>query len=245
MIELTFLGTRGEIQQRSRRHRRHSALLVAHGRQQIMIDCGADWRGSIGRIAPAAIVLTHAHPDHAFGLADGAACPVYAPEQTWQTLPAYPIRRKEVLPLRGALTIGGMQWEAFPVEHSTRAPAVGYRIGAGGATLFYVPDVVAIVDRAEALKGISLYVGDGATITRSMVRRSGSALVGHTSIRSQLVWCAKEGVGKAVFTHCGTEIVGGDERRIGPRVRQIAREMGVDARIAHDGLRLRLEAGAD
>jgi phosphoribosyl 1,2-cyclic phosphodiesterase len=208
-----------------------------------MIDCGADWRGRIGRIAPDAIVLTHAHPDHAFGLADGVDCPVYAPEQTWQTLPAYPIPRREVVPLRNALALGGLRWEAFPVEHSTRAPAVGYRISTGGATLFYVPDVVAIADRAEALNGISLYVGDGATVTRPMVRRSGSALVGHTSIRSQLVWCAKEGVRNAVFTHCGTEIVGGDERRIGPKVRRIAREMGVDARIAYDGLRLRLETG--
>jgi phosphoribosyl 1,2-cyclic phosphodiesterase len=204
-----------------------------------MIDCGADWRGKVDQVAPDAIVLTHAHPDHAFGLADGAACPVYAPGQTWQTLPAFPIRRREVMPLREALTLGGMRWEAFPVEHSTTAPAVGYRISAGDVDMLYVPDVVAIVDRAEALNGVSLYVGDGATVTRPLVRRSGPALVGHTSIRTQLGWCAEEGVGNAIFTHCGTEIVGGDERRIGPKVRRIARELGVDARIAYDGLKLR------
>src|SRR5262249_3506287 len=41
-IELTFLGTRGEIKIRSRRHFRHSALLVRQDEARVMIDCGAD-----------------------------------------------------------------------------------------------------------------------------------------------------------------------------------------------------------
>ena len=31
--------------------------------------------------------------------------------------------------------------EVLPAEHCLRAPAVGYRISAGGRALFYVPDV--------------------------------------------------------------------------------------------------------
>ena len=41
-MELTFLGTRGEIKPHSRRHRRHSSLLIQHGDARIMLDCGAD-----------------------------------------------------------------------------------------------------------------------------------------------------------------------------------------------------------
>ena len=74
-IELTFIGTRGEISIRSRRHRRHSSLLVHYGDTRIMIDCGADWLGRLRAVAPTAIVLTHAHADHAAGLAVGAPCP--------------------------------------------------------------------------------------------------------------------------------------------------------------------------
>ena len=77
-VELTFLGTRGEIKVHSRRHHRHSALLIEHGDARIMIDCGADWLGRLHGIAPTAIVLTHAHVDHAGGLAQGAPCLVYA-----------------------------------------------------------------------------------------------------------------------------------------------------------------------
>lgn len=67
-MELTFLGTRGGIEIRSRRHWRHSALLVEQEDVRIMIDCGADWLRRLHAIAPSAIVLTHAHADHAAGL---------------------------------------------------------------------------------------------------------------------------------------------------------------------------------
>jgi len=57
-MKLTFLGTRGEIEARSYRHRRHSALLIERDDARIMIDCGADWMHRLRRIAPTAIVLT-------------------------------------------------------------------------------------------------------------------------------------------------------------------------------------------
>src|SRR5438067_1421360 len=85
-MKLTFLGTRGEIDTRTRRHRMHTSLLVSHGGARAMIDCGLDWLGKFERLHPSAIVLTHAHPDHAWGLKRGAPCPVYAPQKTWQEL---------------------------------------------------------------------------------------------------------------------------------------------------------------
>ena len=43
---------------------------------------------------------------------------------------------------------------------------------------------------------------------RPVVRRDG-ALIGHAPIRTQLEWCAREGVRRGVFTHCGSGIVAG------------------------------------
>ena len=64
-MKLTFLGTRAEINARTRRHRMHSSLLVSYLDVSVMIDCGLDWLGKFERLHPKAIVLTHAHPDHA------------------------------------------------------------------------------------------------------------------------------------------------------------------------------------
>src|SRR5438093_6982199 len=85
-MKLTFLGTRGEIEARTRRHHMHSSLLISYRGAAVMIDCGLDWLGRFERLPLSAIVLTHAHPDHASGLRDGAPCPVHAPQKTWETL---------------------------------------------------------------------------------------------------------------------------------------------------------------
>jgi phosphoribosyl 1,2-cyclic phosphodiesterase len=237
-LSLTFLGTRGEIDARSRLHERHSALLVRRGRTRVMVDCGADWAGHIRRVRPTAIVLTHAHPDHARGLARGAPSPVYATRATWRALRRYPIRERRNVPLRRPLLIGGIRFEAFPVQHSLRAPAVGYRISACGSQLFYVPDLVAIRGCRRALSGISVYIGDGAVIRRSLVRMRRNTPIGHASILKQLSWCRSAGVPLVYFSHCGSEIVRGDARRLDQLVRDLGRKFDLDARIAHDGERL-------
>ncbi|MGB8277711.1 MAG: MBL fold metallo-hydrolase [Methylovirgula sp.] len=237
-MELTFLGTRGEIKLRSRRHRRHSSLLVQHGDVRIMLDCGTDWLDGVRTIAPTAIVLTHAHPDHAAGLAKGAPCPVYATDMTLNLLNHYPIADRRRVPVRKSVTIGGLRFKAVPVHHSIRAPAVGYRVCEKGACFFYLPDVAELPNVSEALRGVSVYIGDGASIRRSMVRKTNATLTGHASITAQLGWCEKAGVRRAIFTHCGSAIVREDARRLNALVRRLGFEHGIDARLACDGDRL-------
>ena len=239
-MKLGFLGTRGEIEARAARHRRHSSLLVAYRGGRVIVDWGDDWRGEGGRLRSAAIVLTHAHPDHAGGLRDGAPCPVYATAVALEALRRYPIERRRVVKPHRPFRLRGIRFEPFPVEHSVRAPAVGYRIEAGRKTIFYAPDLVEIVDEREALAGLDLYVGDGAAVTRSIVRRREGKLIGHASIRAQLDWCGAAEVPRAVFTHCGSEVVKGDARAVAGRVRALGRERGVRAEIAHDGLEITL-----
>jgi phosphoribosyl 1,2-cyclic phosphodiesterase len=237
-MKLTFLGTRGEIEARTRRHRMHSSLLVSYRGNNVMIDCGLDWLGKFERLHPDAIVLTHAHPDHAWGLKNGAPCPVHAPEKTWQTLTNCRIEDRQLINERVPTKICEIKFEAFTVEHSILAPAVGYRIRAGGACVFYGPDLLFIHDRAAALKGVQVYIGDGATFTRSFVRKRGDALIGHAAIRTQVGWCAKESVPRAIITHCGSEIVTGNERELAAKLQVIATDRGVEASIAYDGMEL-------
>jgi len=113
-------------------------------------------------------------------------------------------------------------------------------VSAGRASVFYVPDLVFIHDRAAALKNVQIYIGDGATVTRSFIRRRDKALIGHSPVRTQLTWCEKEGVPRAIITHCGSEIVTGDEGKLSAKLRVMAAALGVDVRIAYDGMKLEL-----
>jgi phosphoribosyl 1,2-cyclic phosphodiesterase len=218
----------------------HTSLLVSNRSANVMIDCGLDWLGKLKRVNPSAIVLTHAHPDHAWGLKRGAPCPVYALEKTWQELHHYPIKKRRLIKEPTPTKICGITFEAFPVEHSILSPAVGYRVSAGHACIFYAPDLIFIHERGAALNGVQIYIGDGATVTRSFIRKRGRALIGHSPVRTQLTWCQKEGVPRAIITHCGSEIVTGDERKILAIVSTMAEERGVEVRIAYDGMKVAL-----
>ncbi len=242
-MKLTFLGTRGNIEARTVRHRMHSSMKVSYYEAQVIIDCGEDWLDEVGDWEVDAVVVTHAHPDHAFGLKEGAPCPVYATEAAWETMDAFDIEQRRTMPERQLITIGGggqspgIRFEAFPVLHSTRAPAVGYRVSAGEVDIFYVPDVAWIEDRQAALSGVRVYVGDGATVTRSMVRKPGDVIIGHVPIQTQLTWCHKLDVPRAIFTHLGSEIVEGDKRTLRAEMRSLADERDLsEVDIAYDGM---------
>lgn len=238
-MKLTFLGTRGNIDIRSRRHQQHTSILVSFRSDRVMVDCGADWVGRVRRICPTAIVLTHAHPDHVDGLKQGAPCAVYATRDVWDQIRRWPISARAMLRPYEPAAIGTLAFEPVPVDHSIRAPAVGYRITRGKLVVFYVPDVLDIPTRDRALHDVSLYVGDGATLRRPIQRRLDGKSAGHASIAMQLDWCADAGLTRAIFTHCGTGIVA-HAREAERAVTALGRARDIDARVAYDGLQITL-----
>jgi ribonuclease BN (tRNA processing enzyme) len=212
--------------------------MVDGGGGRVLIDCGEDWLGRAKHLRPVAILVSHAHDDHAAGLKRGAPCGVYASADAWRAMAAWPVVTRYVVPPRRPFALAGLLVEAWPVEHSVVAPAVGYRVTADSARVFYLPDVAHVADPAAALRGVDVYIGDGATLDRPLIRRRGAVRIGHATIRTQLGWCAAAGIRKAVFTHCGSGIVQSDSREIALAVRTMAREHGVRARIAYDGLKI-------
>ncbi len=235
-MKITFLGTRGYIKAKTKLHGRHASTLITYKKKRIMIDCGLDWLGHIDEVNPDAIILTHAHPDHAWGLREGAPCPVYATEESWKIIKDYPIEDKRLVEIRKPFTLETLKIEAFDVIHSIRCPAVGYRITAGPVSIFCVHDVLYINDKDDALRGAHVYIGDGASIKIPMVRKRDDQLFGHAKIRTQLTWCKKEGVKRAFFTHCGMEIVGSNPEKIAKLIQALGKQRNVDATVAYDGL---------
>ncbi len=239
MIKLTFLGTRGEIEPKTARHRMHTSLMIAYRRKKVMIDCGASWQGKIQRLNPDHIVITHAHPDHAWGLKKGAPCPVWATRETWRSIKNFPISQRRLIIPRKKQRIAGISFEAFPVWHSVLCPAVGYQITCQSLKFFYVPDVAYIPNIGEAFQKIRFYIGDGATIVHPMVRKNKKTgqIFGHATIRQQLTWCRKQKVSKMIITHCGSQIVSREKKAIG-QIEYLAKEREVEVELAYDGLEI-------
>lgn len=244
-MKITFLGTRGEIEPKTKRHAMHTSTLFSYLGNHLLIDCGYSWQKKVFSIKPQPhhLLLTHAHPDHAWGLKEGSPCPVWATKETWQLIDTYPIPKEErhlVIP-RKKQRIGKFWVEPFKVLHSLRCPAVGYRITAGRKTVFYVPDVAYIEHLDAAFKKIALYIGDGATLFRPMIRKlkGRKEIFGHASIRQQLTWCHKEGVKKMIITHCGSGIVSQEKKAL-KQIAEMGEEKGVTVQVAFDGMVLEL-----
>ena len=150
------------------------------------------------------------------GIKKWCAVPGVCNAASWNVkeLKNFPIKEKIIIHNRQKLDIFGMTFEVFNEVHSILCPGVGYRITAGKATIYYAGDLISINQRHAALKNVRLYIGDGATIIRPMVRRKDDKLFGHTTIRAQLGWCKKEKVPRAIITHCGTQIVAANAGRL-------------------------------
>jgi len=235
-MKITFLGTRGYTRIRTRAHRMHSCTVIEHQGTTLMFDRGLDWQHRPYKPTPDALFITHAHPDHAWGIDADVPCEVYASAASWNLLQSYgvPSHLKHVVYDQKTITIGPFTIMPHDIIHSIRAPAMSYRISVGDTTLFYSGDVAHIPDRAAWLTGVDVYIGDGASIYRSMIRKKGDAIFGHASIVRQLGWCRKSGVARALFTHCGTQIISTDGRTMRTVCSALGRSTGVEVAIVHD-----------
>ncbi len=233
-MRLRFWGTRANILHRSVQHPFHSALEIITVGGSILIDCGSDWREA-WPCTPRAVVLTHGHDDHVDGLTTGTEIPVYATRETLQAVSQWPVQTLIQLNSAVPIEIGDVRITPILVQHSLRAPAVGLRIASGGKSVFYAPDVAFIPQGSSALAGIDLYIGDGSSLFTPLTRWEGQHLLGHASIPTQLFWCALAGVKRALFTHCGTELVNDQDDGNRAQVVAIGRQREVEADIACHG----------
>ena len=129
------------------------------------------------------------------------------------------------------------------VLHSVRCPGIGVRLEVEGRILVYSGDLVSFEDPEAALDGAEIYVGDGSTLTGSLVRRhSSGALLGHTTIRAQLGWLAKRKIGRAVFSHFGSEAIAMGEEALSEALAKLGSERlpGGEVTAARDGRILEL-----
>jgi len=230
---VTFLGTKGDVPEVSPKHQMYSSITVYHKPTTLLVDFGEGFE-TVPNVS--AILLTHAHPDHAFGLKGKTVdVPVYLNKFSNRLLNKtdYTFRRK--IFWRNPFHIGEIKVTPVPVIHLVKAPANGFLFECAGRKLAYFPDVLRIKD-LEVLKSTDIYIGDGSALDRDIVRRKNGKTVGHASIRTQLSWLQSVGVKRAVFTHFG-------KWAQTPAVREafvaLEKEFGMKIAAATDDMRIR------
>ena len=240
---LQFYGTKGYVEEQSQAHAGHSAFVIESSGFRLLCDFGQNRKGMLRRIAPDAIFISHAHPDHAWGLEEGTKLPVYASAITHDIVKDLPVQSRIMLEPGRPEKVGPLRLTAHPVVHSIRCPCVSARIETPEGTVVYSGDVINFERPAEALPGADLYVGDGSTLEGSLVRRHASgALMGHTTVRAQLGWLAKYGVPRAVFSHFGKGPIEMGEKSLREALDDLVAEKAPNCQVtaARDGLKLEM-----
>ncbi|HEY7913553.1 MAG TPA: MBL fold metallo-hydrolase [Blastocatellia bacterium] len=189
-MRITFLGTGTSvgvpavgcdcdtcISNDPRDKRLRTSVLIEQGEQKIIIDASTDFRQQALRVGLRrldAILFTHSHADHCFGLDDtrpfmfrNGAISCFATELTWKGLrriyayafePApYPgVPRIMAHTIDGMFNLFGLDIEPLTVIHG-RLPVTAFRIG----SFAYVTDCNIIPDETLArLRGLDLLVLD-------------------------------------------------------------------------------------
>ena len=240
-MNIRFYGTKGYVEESSKAHAGHSAFVLEDEGFRLLCDFGDNRRGMLPKIRPDAIFVSHAHPDHGWGLWEGSDVPVLASAVTHELLRELPLTHRVTLEPEEPVDIGPFRLSAHPAIHSVRCPCIGARIEAGGLTVVYSGDIVAFENPDAALTGADLYIGDGSTLRGSLVRRHpNGVLIGHTTVRAQLGWLSRFGVLRAIFSHFGKGPIEMGEPALVEALEELAAEKppGCSVTAAHDGLEL-------
>jgi len=199
-MKLKFLGTKGEIEEQTEKHKYNSSLLIQEKGFRLLIDHGMISR-KLSEIKPDAILITHGHPDHFIWLKKDEEYQgdIYITRDT-EKLAKFRQNFK-IIKLNKWFRLGPFNIIAYPVIHSFIAPAVGFKI-MNKKTIIYNPDLV-VMKNKSILKNTDLYIGDGSILMGNLVRRKGEKLFGHAGMRTQVNWCSKYNIPNIIFTHLG------------------------------------------
>ncbi len=248
-MRITFLGTGTSVgvpavgcdcetclSDDPRDKRLRTSVLIEHEGRNIIIDASTDFRQQALRIGLkqiAAILFTHSHADHCFGLDDvrpimfrHGAIPVFATETTWQGLrriyayvfePAPYAGVPRIIPhlIEGDFNLLGLQVEPLTVIHG-RLPVTAYRLD----RFAYVTDCNVIPDETCArLSDLDLLVIDALRFKKHPT---------HMALDDALGYIERLRPRRALLTHISHDI----------KHRETSRSLPESVGIAYDGLTL-------
>jgi phosphoribosyl 1,2-cyclic phosphate phosphodiesterase len=195
--------------------RLRASILLEFAGRAVVVDTGTDFRQQALRVGLTrldAVLFTHDHADHVFGLDDirpfnfrsGRAVPCFADERTWQGLRrvyTYVFNpmgyagapRVEPHEVAGPFELFGQTFEPLYVTHGTM-PVLAYRFGRAA----YATDCNEIPDETcERLEGLDILVLDGLRMADHPT---------HMSIGKSLAYIERLKPRRALLTHMNHEV---------------------------------------
>jgi phosphoribosyl 1,2-cyclic phosphate phosphodiesterase len=256
-MRITFLGTGTSVgvpmigcgcgvcrSDDPRDRRLRTGLLVEHEGRRLLTDISPDFRQQalregIERID--ALLITHCHADHVFGLDDirpinfrHGATPVHASEITWQGLRrifSYIFERKhiggglaQIVPhtIEGPFEAAGLRVTPVPVIHG-RLEVTGYRYSDGRRDAAFITDCNEIPPASlDALRGLDLLILDALRFKPHPT---------HLHLEQSLAYIAELAPRRALLTHIGHDF----------RHAEVSRQLPAGVELAYDGLQVEIE----
>lgn len=170
--------------------RLRSSILLRRGDEELLVDCGPDWRSqmeALGKRTVGSLLITHAHFDHIGGLPEladlcrwtGVHPVLYAPEEVLAI-----IRRQfpwvegglRFVKAESGLELLGWTVTPFRVNHGKNGYSYGYRFQQGETSWVYCPDSIALGETEKhhlrelqlLILGTSFYKEEAEFHTRSV-----------------------------------------------------------------------------
>jgi len=246
-VELLFLGTGTSAgipmigchcavcsSDDSRDKRTRPSVVISYGDTRVLIDTTPELRlqavtNKVDGID--AIVFTHAHADHIFGLDDvrrfnalrGGSLDVFIDDRAYEALsrcfgyafkapdPEQKLFRPHLVrhAITGAFDINGVTWTPVPLMHG-ELPVLGFRVG----NLAYCTDVSFIPEESFALlKNLDVLVLDALQHKRHTT---------HFSLEQAMEAAARIGAGQTFFTHIAHGMAHAETNRLLPPNMQLS-----------------------
>lgn len=240
-MRIVILGTRGEIEEKSPTHSKHSGVLI----DNILFDIGEK---EYLDLKPKAIFITHLHPDHAYFVKSKEApelvgIPVYAPEK-WEGF----TKEHVFIQLKKgkAVKVNGLSVTPIPTIHSKKVKSCGFLIEFDKKRIFYSGDMIWIRKQYHRLlNNLDLVITDGSFSRKGgMIRRDKETgeIYGHQGIPNLVEFWKKLGAKHIVFTHFGTWMIE-DPAKGKQQIKEFSSDT-TKVEAASDGMVIDLEVGS-
>ena len=206
------MGTRGEVEEKSEEHSRHTGILITTDKAKILYDLGE--REYLRIPSLQVIILSHYHPDHFSKEIEELreiTIPIVSTEEILSLLPREKVKlNTKAIQLNKVFRVEDLSFKAYRTLHSKKTPSFALRMEDGVSRVLITGDAIWLENMEEAMKDLDLLIADGSFFKRGgMVRRDKETgeIYGHAGIPDFIRWALKYDVRNIIFTHFGTEAI--------------------------------------